>query len=691
MHKRLALALTAAITALSLCACGSAETAADEVTEAQEGPAESSWQSEGQPYKLQKYASGADGESKAAADAVAYQGEAYIVIEDSPIPTGYCIERNGETVYSSENYYFAAAAGESGIWILDYNDSALNSGYWLTLISESGSTVQTIYLSQFGESFTRRVVCSGDCVYLVTESGRLLGISLEDQLAELSIPEGAYAAAAADGQIYIIEPASEETRFYAVNSDMADFSEAFTLGGGSAFSGGGDNYLLFKNETGLYSVSADGAEDALVIWADCGISLDGLYNISPLKDGQFLCMCNSGPYILAPADALEVTPRTALTLAAINPNTALKNLVAEFNNSGSGYTVQLVDYSDGGAPDADSAQTKLNTEIMSGKRPDMLCFGQINPYPYIGHGLLAELSELLNADGEIAADDLAIKNALSLDGKIYYLSGEFSFETLVGRYSDFGERFGWTLAEYLDIEQDLDSDIDVIYNMTTDTFIDRIMSRYIRSAVDWESGTCDFDNAEFTALLTAGGQIRETPENSSDMSYGYGPTKVGEGTMVTSLSWVDSVWKLAYEEQAAGCKLSFIGWPTADGSCGTDAHLVTPIGIMNSSANIGGCLEFIKFMLLNPGADKLPVYSQILRERLEAAEADGSGSVQLSADDAGRFLALVSEIDNAAIYDDAILNIIWEESEAFFAGDKSAEEAVKLIQSRASIYVAEQS
>ena len=41
--------------------------------------------------------------------------------------------------------------------------------------------------------------------------------------------------------------------------------------------------------------------------------------------------------------------------------------------------------------------------------------------------------------------------------------------------------------------------------------------------------------------------------------------------------------------------------------------------------------------------------------------------------------------------DENILAIVQEESEAFYSGDKSAEEVAKLIQSRIGIYIAEQS
>lgn len=381
-----------------------------------------------------------------------------------------------------------------------------------------------------------------------------------------------------------------------------------------------------------------------------------------------------------------------LQIATISPSFTLAKLAADFNSSTAAYRVEIHDYSNGGALEAKDALTRLNTDILSGNYPDMISFSRVNPYPYISKGLLVDLKTLLTQDEELSIDDIAIAKALETGGRIHFISGTFSFETLAGRYSDFGERFGWSLDEYIAIDSSTPDDIETIHNMTRESFIDSIVSRYIRAAIDWREGSCAFDTPEFIELLKAGSRIRETPEDSASMSFGYGPTKVGAGQHVASLSLVETVWKLAYEEQMAGCDLSFIGWPTVDGSCGSDAHLIKPVGIINQGEGAAGCWEFIKFMLMHPdmSADTLPVYKPLLQAKADEAKADKDIPVQLTDYDIERFFALVSELENVTIYDETVLGIIRRESAAFFSGDKTVEDAAKLIQSKVSIYLAEQ-
>ena len=60
-----------------------------------------------------------------------------------------------------------------------------------------------------------------------------------------------------------------------------------------------------------------------------------------------------------------------------------------------------------------------------------------------------DLSPFFGSEEGISLDDLAIAKALLNQGGLYFLSGDFALETMVARYSDFGDRYGWTLEEYL--------------------------------------------------------------------------------------------------------------------------------------------------------------------------------------------------------------------------------------------------
>lgn len=618
-----------------------------------------------------------------------WQEEQFYVIPDELF--GFQLLRGDNTVYSSDGILISIALAEKGLWLLEYRDD-----YILQFVSADGEGLKAITLSAVhqGEQYRSLEWCGGR-LYLTCGGGIEVLVLSEDGelLFSAEAPgENTYFAIGSDGQIYAVSDEGNGSRLYRVHESEAAFEPAFSCGAGQIYSGRGGDELFLLSDTGLYALNQDGAERAVAVWAECGIAMNGLFSLQALEDGSFLCMDEGGAKLLKPVDPAEMKAKTELRIAMIGSNTSLSKAVSAFNSSNDAYYVRLIDYSDGGSFSKDEALTRLNTEILAGSGPDILCFSQISPYPFISRGLLTNLEEYLEKDSEISADDIAIAKALKSSGGIYFISGQFSFETLIARYDDFGDRCGWTLDEYLDIDGLLAPDEMLINNMTRETFISSIVSRYIRTAIDWNSAACSFDSPEFVRLLETGMSIRETPENGSSMRYGFGAAAVGAGERTTALSLVDSVWKLAWEEQTAGCRLSSIGWPTMDGSCGSDVNLNAPLGILAQGENGQGCWAFIKYMLQNADSQKqLPVYMPLLQEELARVKEDGELEVQMTDEDAERFLTLVSELENVALYDETALDIIRNEIQAFFNGDKTAEETAGLIQSRVGLYVAEQS
>lgn len=659
--------------------------------------ADNQWQGEGKCYALETYDAVITKETQVVLEVIPLHNNIFCVVTPALISEGYWLQHDGEEIFSSPNYFYAAAASNEGIWILENDLSDGKSNYSLLLISQKGEIQKSINLSEknTSESYRRLLICSDDNLYLISGKNDLVVISTDGNfVCSIALPdETFYPVAGSDGKVYLVQPTKESNQLYLVDVNSSTFSKSLLCNNGNIYNGMDDYFLLLKNSSGLYAIMPNGNIDPIVIWAECNITINGLFSIYSIRDEQFLLMSETGPFILSPADFSGIEKKTTLQIATIRQSNALKKVVSDFNNNNSKYSVQILDYSDNGTFESEIALSRLNTEILSGNYPDMICFSHINPYPYISKNLLANLEAFFNQDEEINIEDIAIANALDSHDGIYYISGVFNFETLVGRYSDFGDRYGWTLAEYLNLEKTVPDEIETIHNMTKESFINFIVSRYIRTAIDWDNCKCNFNTPEFIELLEAGSRIRETPENPANMSYGYGPTKVGEGTRIVSLSWVETVWKLAFEEQMAGCKLSFIGWPTVDGNCGSDVHLIEPVGIVNQGDNINGCWEFIKFTLLYPdmNAENLPAYIPLLQAKVDNAKENEDLPVQISDYDAERLFSLISKIENVAIYDETVLDIIHKESASFFNGDKTAEEVAKIIQSKVSIYIAEQS
>lgn len=595
---------------------------------------------------------------------------------------------DGTEVGTVPGNIFFGQASKDGLWILGEEES----GMCLRLFSRLGEQLRELWFPQFSSASLEQMRCTEDRLFFVN-NGQLLLMDGEGQLlAATALPEAEMKLRlSAGGRVYAVTGNPEGNRFYSIDRDSGQLSEAFQAPAGTVYDGGGEDPFLLKGRDGLYRLAEDGSNQPIVIWEECGISMSQIYGVLPLGQGKYACQVMGGYYELVPVAPENLLEKITLRLVTVFPGSysGLSRTVAAFNAQSETYQVKLEDYSQGMAFDGEQAQLRLNTEIISGKFPDMICFGGLlSPEPYIAKELLVDMTERMAQDGDVKPEDILLRKALGREGSIYLLADSFVLPTLEARYADFGDRYGWTLEEYRQIDSGLKEGQMCIYNLTRETYLSEVTSRYVRRAVDWDGGTCDFDNASFRQILQTALNLRETPEDLENMVFGPGELQVADGTQVTNAVFTTHVYDLAQTEKTAGCQMSFIGWPTTDGSCGTDAYLNRAVGICSQSQDQEGCWAFVKFLLtrVNTEEQGLYIYRPAMEESIRRAIADE----KMNDADAERLMELTDAVEHIQDYDSAIMSIIKEACAAMFSGDKTVEETAKLIQSRASIYVAEQ-
>ena len=621
------------------------------------------------------------------------QGEHVYCLAWNYDDAGYHLLADGTEMGTISGGIHSMHASPEGLWLLSEEEE---SGMRLRLFSPEGEPLRDILFPQLSSASVEQMRCMEDRLCFIN-SGQLLVMDGEGQQLSCSALPAAEMRLrlSAGGQIYAVSSSAEGSSFYSIDRDSGQLTAAFQAPAGTVYDGGGEDPFLLKTRDGLYRLAEDGSVQPIVIWEECGISMGELYGVFPMGQGRYACRTMNGYYELVPVAPESIREKILLRMVTVFPGgfSGLSKAVTAFNAQSEIYQVHLEDYSQGMALDMEQAQLRLNTEIISGKGPDMICFeGLLSPYPYIGKDLLVDLKPLMELDGEVHPEDILLSKALEHKGGIYLMGDAFALPTLEARAADFGDRFGWTLEEYRQIDSQLQEGQMCIYNLTRETYLNEVASRYIRHGVDWDAGTCDFDNAEFKQVLQTALELRETPEDPNNMVFGPGEPQVAAGTQVTNAVFATRVYDLAQSERAAGCSLSFIGWPTADGSCGTDAYLNRAVGICSQSEYQEGCWAFIKFMLTQVNTDEqgLYVYRPAMEESIRKAIADENCPVKMSSDDVEKLMALIGAVENIRVYDQAIMSIIKEACAAMFNGDKTVDETAKLIQSRASIYVAEQ-
>ncbi len=256
------------------------------------------------------------------------------------------------------------------------------------------------------------------------------------------------------------------------------------------------------------------------------------------------------------------------------------------------------------------------------------------------------------------------------------------------------------IQDYLDMEASLEPWQDMCYHMDPAYFIEMLSRRYMRTAIDWESGTCNFDNPEFIAILEAAARVKEdrTAEHESLDSFETAWSRMGRGQLMvsfTSFSDTDLTNGPNFDNYYTGKEVTYFGYPSTDGEDGLFAELDFALGICVNSEHKEAYWDFVRDMLLNSGDPTLPRMGlPLYRPAFEAALASciGEEITQLhSEEEVEKYRAFIESADSLSLYDGRALAIIMDEANAFLSGGQSAGQAAKLIQERMSIYVAEQS
>ena len=483
-----------------------------------------------------------------------------------------------------------------------------------------------------------------------------------------------------------------------IDLDRRSLTPLFSWPSGTICRGDGESAFFLMQADGICRLSDTGEASPLVIWEECGIGITGVSALEAEPDGSFLLSGSSfAPMRLSPALPQELKPRTRLTLGVMGLYGPLLRAAADFNARSPDCYVQVIDLREGDLT-PEEAVLRLNTQLISGQGPDMLAFGtgRLSPFPFLRKGMLRDLEQDIEADPDIKLADVRIAGPIMRDcGGLYLLAADFSIETRLALQETFGDVSGWSFDDYLRLARATPDDRVVMYNLTRDYFLTEGAARFMRQAIDWQAGTCDFDNADFIKLLEAVRDVKETPEDQQNLVFG--DNLLAGGYMATELTMLNDVTSLARSTRHVGRPAVVVGFPTPDGSCGTDMGIF-PVGVLASTAHPEACWAFLKDWLLHPSA--IPAYQPLIEKDMEEARQIAPGeketmfsdrlSSPITEEEIRQFYDLLEEIEHTALYDETVLNIIREEASPFLAGQRSAEETARIVQSRVSLYVSEQ-
>ena len=601
----------------------------------------------------------------------------------------------------SERWYACCAMGGK-LYVMDTANNQLIE------FDPDGTRLRCIALPAEVETMAIYNIAGGADTIFALEEGKVSAFKLgEENKAELAYtikaPTALSIAQNANGTVFVTWKNGETQAISTIDEENRTWGETRYLSSACSIIGVGTEWELYLRMGAAmygYNFSTENIQK-LLTFSDSGLGSNGV--VYEAGEGKLIYtgqneVAPTPPLLLKPVEITDENMR--LTMATLVPLTfgGLKDAVLAWNQAHPECTIEVKDYSAYTTEEnPNGAQQQLMLDIAAGNIPDLYNmtddFGEIlNASLLARRGLLEDLYPYIDNDPELSRDDF-FSNALSaleINGGLYQMVPGLTLVTTMAAAQDVGAPENWTYEQLERIVAESDY-YQYLFNSnySRDSWLELVAMSSGKKLVDWSAGQCSFDSAYFIHLLelaaawpektdTGGGNTAKIVQNSHALLYIF--SAMGMYSAASA--------PLAYGED----NFAFVGLPEIGGVLSPEMSL----GMSAQSSHKEQCWQFLREFLLQ---DCPYIFSGIPLRR-DGARQQLLDEVERSKRDPiehpGREQAmedLIIVMENAgSLYqkDTQLWSIIQEEANKLYAGRTTAEETAKAIQSRASIYLAEQ-
>ncbi len=343
-----------------------------------------------------------------------------------------------------------------------------------------------------------------------------------------------------------------------------------------------DYPVIYNNYSGgLFGVKETGEKEKIVSWIDVDLDANTIGNFYVAEDGDIFVFLSewddNGKYNTSLVHFVktlssEVPQKEIITMAVNYLDWDTRRAVLDFNKTNPNYRIKVNDYSEYETNDDYSAGiTKLNTEIIAGKVPDIIATNNIPINRYYSKGLFEDLTPYI--EKSVGMENLVAPffNALKTeDGKLYEIYGSFNFNTYIGLKNVVGDRYSWTFSDLKEALAKLPEGARVFENyFTKDTVLSEFVNRNLESFVNWKTGECNFESQEFIELLEFANTF---PLEFDWDNYDYKEDGNTDNAIKNGKQLLKAISMYDFNEWRAntfytfGDNIGFVGMPTVEGS-----------------------------------------------------------------------------------------------------------------------------
>lgn len=557
--------------------------------------------------------------------------------------------------------------------------------------------------------------CTGK-VFLVDADGQMVTV-LETGRERLADKE-AEGVVYCEDKPYLYRLEEGQATLWSVNMEKGELGNAIYLSTDSGkidrvFSGF-DNGIYLMDSDGIWNYRfEENVHSQILLWGNENVDVNPVFveSISVMADGGICILYEDlvqkilARILVEKKDTTEISGKQNITIGVSKTSDYLEAVVQKFNMQSNEYRVQIVIKGD---------ESQYQKDLLMGNGMDLYELNDMPIKKMASLGVLENLDAYLTESEMIQGEQLlsCVREAGTVDGKLVGIAPEFYLLALV---TDKGttDNGGWTVEEFLTLSEKYSTSRLTSYDDKPINIILNVLSYEVNNRIDWEEKTCDFDSESFRQILKSLYEnskrecMQETALTEAEKLY--------KKEQLVLKSTIYSPWAYVEFREAFGEFGELVGYPTTEGEPAYQLYAEYMLGINSASECKEGAWSFLEFWLgeeMQRNTYHFPARKDVFEEMLaqDASPRDTEkGMVEelctrfnfYTGEKFAGFLRLNDEDRNAVRYmvehagygnameQEMIRVVLFEELQAYFAGDKTIEVVTDIIQNRITLYLSE--
>ncbi len=488
-------------------------------------------------------------------------------------------------------------------------------------------------------------------------------------------------------------------------------------------------FLLAKNDA-YYGIKTDGTEESLVNWNDSDILPDTLIPLGEAFLGQEYSDDGTTHLLyLTRREMDELAETTVLTLGVLWDDGVVSEFANQYNRSQDTYRIKIVNYANasdsvGAATNDDPVLAQLKLDLISGNAPDIVLASEHNLFLQLGQrGAFTDLYTFMEDDAEYNQETLLpnVLNAMEdSQGRLFALTPTFNVWSAAVK-TKFCDKENWTMADMIALYDNAPDSASQVYEwITREDMLNRLLKGQ-DWLVDPEQGKCYFETGVFEQMLAFCNRFtdkvimpdKETDPEGAQQYYTDAAYRIRQDKELLEFTATGGSGANYLRYDTFGEDYTYVGYPSENGKGGKiepSVELAVTSTCPDKEAAWQIVKQYIAYEAEKPHYGGMSIVESLFTEEMDEAmhltDLQGDEIVEVPSitsklgmeifpltqaerDEEERYIRSCDTLYNAL--DDAVLNIIREETDVYFAGDCTAAEAASMIQKRAELMISEQS